>query len=312
MTSPTNTKPLRAVWSLWTKPLTQSRRTGWLSQKHHLLAWLLSFESARRFYPETHLVTDDEGARMLVDGLGLQFEHVSTSLNALAEQEADWWALGKLYAYREQDAPFVHVDSDVFLWKPLPERVASADVFTQNPEPFRPGTSHYRPEVIEHALTTDSHGWLPEEWVWFRRARHDRQRGECCGILGGTRTDFIRHYAETALRLANDPANSRGWARVENKVDSMLMLEQYMLAACVEYHAAQPASPFAGVQMSYLFNTLAEAFEPGITSHLGFTHLIGHAKQDAAVTDRLERRVRQDYPEQYERCLALLPVALQL
>ena len=309
MDAPTNPKPLRAVWSLWTKPLTQSRRTGWINQKYHMLSWLLSFETARRFYPETHLVTDDEGARLLVDGLGLEFEHVSTKLNALAHHDADWWALGKLYAYREQEAPFVHLDADVFLWRPLPERVAAAGVFAQNPEPFRPGTSTYQPELLEHALTAHAHGWLPEEWLWFRRARHDRQRGDCCGVIGGTHTDFIRHYAETALRLVNDPANRRGWSRVENKVDSMLLIEQYMLAACVEYHVTEPASPFAGLRLAYLFNSVAEAYEPGSASRLGYTHLIGHAKQDAAVADRLERRVRQDYPEQYERCLALFPDA---
>lgn len=333
MAEPTNSKPLRAVWSLWTKPLTQSSRAGWLSPKHHLLSWLLSFESARRFYPETHLVTDDEGARTLIDGLGLEFEHVSTALNALARHDPDWWVLGKLHAYRHQDAPFVHIDSDVFLWEPLPERVASAAVFAQNPEHFGPCAAPdppelitpYRPELIERALTADARGWLPEEWVWFRRARPDRQRGECCGVFGGTRTDFVRHYAETALRLAHDPANESGWARVRDMVDSTVDVEQYTLAACVEYHAARPESPFAGVRIAYLFDSAAAAYEPYsasypgnthlfgraeqeaiIADHPGYTHLIGRSKQDAAIADRLERRVRRDYPEQYERCLALV------
>jgi hypothetical protein len=306
MASQANRKPLRAVWSLWTKPLTHSPHPGWLTQKHHLLSWLLSFESARRFYPETQLITDDAGARLLVDELGLSFEHVSTALNSLAAHDPDWWALGKLYAYHEQTEPFVHIDADVFLWKPLPDRLAEAGVFAQNPEPFLPGASHYRPESIEHALTLHTHGWLPEEWVWFRRARHDRQRGECCGIFGGTRTDFIRHYSGLGLRLANDPANRRGWALVTNKVDSMLLLEQYMLAACIEYHAATPTSPFTDVRLAYLFNSFTEAFNPDCAARVGYTHLIGDAKRNAAIADRLESRVWRDYPAQYEHCLAIL------
>jgi hypothetical protein len=302
----TGEKPLKAVWSLWTKPLTHSRRRGWLSHKHHLLSWILSFESAKRFYPETVLITDDEGARLLVDELGLGFTQVSTELNELDGQDPDWWALGKLYAYQAQTEPFVHIDSDVFLWQPLPDRLARADVFVQNPEPFAHGVFHYQPENVEQALA--AHGWLPAEWLWYRRARRDRQQGECCGIFGGTRIDFIRHYTGQALRLLNEPSNRRGWERVANKVDSMLLLEQYLLAACVAYHASNSDSPFTGLHLAYLFNSFAEAFSPDCAARAGYTHLIGDAKSNSAVADRLESRVRRDYPERYERCLSLVPL----
>jgi len=75
---------------------------------------------------------------MLVDGIGLEFDRVSTSLNALDAHDPGWWALGKLYTYRAQREPFVHLDNDVFLWRPLPERLASAPLLAQNPEPLRP------------------------------------------------------------------------------------------------------------------------------------------------------------------------------
>jgi hypothetical protein len=87
------------------------------------------------------LVTDDAGARMLVDGLGLQFTRVSTELNALAKHDPDWWNLGKIHAYHLQMEPFVHIDSDVFLWKRLPPRLEHADVFAQNPNMIFPRES---------------------------------------------------------------------------------------------------------------------------------------------------------------------------
>src|SRR4051812_37750639 len=105
---------MKAVWSFWTKPYYAGRRASWYSELHHWLSWGLSVYTSRQHYPETCLVTDDEGARILVDGLQLPFEHVSTALNEMADQNPDWWALGKFEAYRQQQTPFVHLDADVF------------------------------------------------------------------------------------------------------------------------------------------------------------------------------------------------------
>ena|ERR1035437_10813147 len=91
---------MRSVWSFWTKLWRERTGTSWPSEQHHLLAWILSFETARKHYPKTSLVTDDAGARMLVDGLGLGFDDVSTELNALADHDPAIWMLGKLRAYR--------------------------------------------------------------------------------------------------------------------------------------------------------------------------------------------------------------------
>src|SRR3954471_15845202 len=104
---------MRAVWSFWTKPWREHAGHDWPSEKHHLLAWILSFETARSHYPQTTLVTDDAGAEMLVDGLGLPFESVSTELNSLVQYDAALWMAGKLCAYRAQTEPFVHLDTDV-------------------------------------------------------------------------------------------------------------------------------------------------------------------------------------------------------
>jgi hypothetical protein len=292
---------MKAVWSFWTKPYVAHRRSSWPSDKHHWLAWVLSVETAKQHYPETWLVTDDAGARMLVDGLGLQFAHVSTDLNALAQHDPDWWALGKIYAYRLQTEPFVHLDADAFLWKRLPQRLESADVFAQNPEPIWSGTPYYQPERLERVLSATSGGWLPDEWMWYRRAI-PHQRSICCGLFGGNRIDFISRFAEASLRLVNDPSNQRALQSLPNKQIHTLLIEQYLLAAFVEYYKASAALPFGSVRIEYLFNSMADPWNPERAAQTGFTHLLANAKRNPRLADRLENRVRRDYPELYERC----------
>src|SRR5215467_3350808 len=152
---------MRAVWSFWTKPFAGRCGIPWLSERHHLLSWVLSLKTARKHYPQTALVTDDEGAELLVSQLGLSFAHVSTELSALSDADPSWWVLGKLWTYRLQHEPFVHIDNDVFLWARLPRELELAPVFGQNPEwfPLAP-ESWYRPERFTRALR-QHRGWMP-------------------------------------------------------------------------------------------------------------------------------------------------------
>ena len=252
---------MRAVWSFWSKPF-RSRRPFWKSNLYHLFSWVVSVERARRYYPKTALFTDDEGARTLIDGIGLEFEQVSTELNALASHDPGWWALGKLYAYGAMREPFIHVDSDVFLWKPLPEWLTSAPVFAQNPEPIMGSTFWYRPEAFEEAIQPIPNGWLPKEWRWYRSANVG-QRAECCGIVGGNRVNFLNYYARTGIRLIEEPSNQAGWASLEGKEGHNILLEQYLLAACLDYHRSTPGSPYRDIAIAYLFNSPGDAHHEG-------------------------------------------------
>jgi hypothetical protein len=293
----------RAVWSFWSKPFQTNRKAFWFSEKHHLLSWVLSFERARQLYPDTVLITDDDGVRMLVDGLGLEFHTVSNELNVLNTQNPDWWVSGKLYAYRAQTQPFVHLDSDVFLWKALPERVTMAPVIAQNPEYFNFGdeSALYRPEVYK-ATIESIQGWLPDEFNWYVSGRGNRAM--CCGILGGNHVEFINYYADQAIQLIEHPQNQRALPFLQRKTLDSFMIEQYFLVACVFYHQNQETSVYRDIYIECLFNSFEEAFRDA--QEVGFTHLLGGAKRNPELADHLEKRVAKDYPDRYERCLRYL------
>jgi hypothetical protein len=252
------------------------------------------------------LYTDDHGAKLLLDGLGLEFSQVSTELNQLSGADPQWWTLGKLYTYRAQTKPFVHIDTDVFLWKPLAPRVVAASVFTQNPEffPFN-GGSWYRPNFYNDRIR-EARGWAPREWNWYVSGRGDK--AVCCGILGGQRADFIHYYADTAIDFLTHPKNHPIWERMEHKVGDNILFEQYFLAACIEYHR-QVGSDFKGLTEAYLFQSAEETYHTRRATEIGYTHLIGGAKRNEDLANRLETRVAKDYPQHYARCLRYLKSA---
>jgi hypothetical protein len=295
---------MRAVWSFWSKPFNAGRKHVWREPRHHLLAWGLSLRLARRHYPDTVLVTDKAGKKLLVEQLGLEFDAVSTELEALGGDNPQWWALGKLFAYSIQDRPFVHIDYDVFLWKPLPAHVVDAPVFAQCPEFHPPLDEWASPAEIEAAFAR--HGLvLPIEWRWSRSLGGASYREENCGIVGGQRIDFLHYYANAALALVRDPAHAPAWGQFPDLSAYNMAVEQMMLSVCVDYHRFHPGSAFRDVQIKYLFPTWEAAFDPTRAARAGYTHLLGDSKSDPAVVQRLENRVESEDPEFYRHCVRL-------
>jgi hypothetical protein len=295
---------MRAVWSFWSKPYSEHKGLRWREHLHHLLAWGLSLRLASRHYPETVLITDKVGKSLLIDHLGLSFTDVSTELERLRKADASWWALGKLVAYSLQDRPFFHLDTDVFLWRPLPANVMNASVFAQCPEDHALdewcGPRDIERAFAQHGLT------LPAEWEWSRSRFPSYFREENVGVLGGTRFDFIRYYANLAIGLVMNPNHAAAWATFPEKAFGYnFVIEQFLLAACVDFHRFNPGSPFRGISIRYLFPSCAEAFDQKAAARLGFTHLLGTAKMNHSTVRRLEERVQHEDPAFYQHCLRL-------
>jgi len=292
---------MRAVWSFWSKPCQWGQGYRWREPIHHLLAWGLSLRLAQAHYPDTVLITDRPGRALLIDRLGLPFTHVSTELDRLREVDPGWWALGKLVAYSLQDRPFVHIDTDVFLSQPLPDRLTGAPVLAQYPETYHVADDQCGPSIVENAFARAGLS-LPAEWEWSRSRPARRFLEANCGILGGTDVGFLRCYARLALDLVLSPRHEAAWASVPDKAGLNTTVEQFMLPACANFHRFDPGSPHRGVFLRYLFPSVSAAFDPAQAARLGFTHLLAEAKQDARVTARLEQRFRREDPAFYRLC----------
>lgn len=298
---------MRAVWSFWSRPFDDYYKGTWPSEYHHLLAWVISVNVARAHYPNTLLVTDIVGKRLLVDELGLPFATVSTELERLRDVDTRWWAIGKLVAYSLQTEPFIHIDTDVFLWKRLPVWLEETQVIAQHPEHFTDGDRCYPLGEVENSMR-ETGGIIPQEWEWAH-ARGRNQRAENCGICGGVDVNFLRHYATLAISTVLRPENELGWLRLQRTWWYNMIVEQYLLAACVEFHRHQPDSPFRDVRSGYMFDSWEQAFDPAHATRAGYTHLQSGAKRHPAVVQRIEARVRRDFPGYLGRCRSAPSIA---
>ena len=288
----------RAVWSFWSRPFAGHYHSNWASERFHLLSWVLSFHTVRSHFKETSLVTDSDGARILIDQLQLPFDHVTTDLEGLSESDPRWWALGKLHAYRLQEKPFIHFDSDVYLWKPLSTGLLTADIVAQNPEYATiSDTSYYKPSAFTRQLLA-SGGWLPPEWLAY--VRGGGGTAICAGILGGCDTSALRRYADRAISIIERPENQAIWQQMNVEAGHQVLVEQYYLGA---FCADMTCELDHRLQVRYLFASMGEAFDPAASTRIGYTHLISAAKRNHALEQLVAERVQRDYPHYYKRCL---------
>jgi hypothetical protein len=268
--------------------------------KHHLLSWVLSVMTGSRHFRRTQLITDTPGARLLVDHLAIPFTEIRTDLDAFAAYDPAWFVLGKLASYRVLATPFVHLDSDVYLWDALPQRLRDADVLAQSYEPFRLGDPLYRPECIEFRLRSagvqlptplDRH--LPSGGVFTALN---------CGIVGGNRLDFLAEYAGSAVRLIENCAGRCvEWGGL-SAVHRSIFIEQYFLSACLEHANAGHTPPGGPIGVAVLFPSTLDAYRMESSSLARYTHLLGVSKRRADLSSRLETLVKSQYPALYGRC----------
>ncbi|HEX3347043.1 MAG TPA: DUF6734 family protein [Acetobacteraceae bacterium] len=294
---------MKAVWSFWSAPYVAHYRHTWARPLDHLLSWVLSVQTATRHYPDALLVTDSPGRALLVDRLGLPFTSVSTELDRFAGRDTSWWMLGKLFAYSLQTEAFVHIDSDVFLWKQLPAYLTAAPVLTQNPEYHQ--KAQYGIDEID-AMLRAGDGRLPAEWEWAC-SLDPVVRVENCGIVGGQDPGFLRHYALAALALIEGEPNQAALRSLPVGFWHNCAVEQFLLAACIGFHAGWPDSPHRGVRVAHLFPSWTEANDANYAARVGYTHLMG-GKRIPAAGERLAVRVRRDWPDFYRRCERLADV----
>ena len=293
---------MKIVQSLWSKPRKPKGNSkgadlnacGWPDKKYNYLSWILSCLQLRKFYDEVELVTDEEGHDLLINKLGLPYTTVNVTLDQLNGYDPDLWALGKLYAYRMQDKPFIHTDNDVFIWRRFDPDLESAPLLCQSREEgkgfaemysshFFPIVQHFDfyPEVLDKALL-----------------KNNEIKAINAGILGGWDLDFYRNYTRQAFEFVDRNVHKLNKISVSS---FNLIFEQFLYRALADDggHAIKYFHADETMRALYFDYT-------GIPASTAYIHLSGGLKRDKYLVDCLEYRVLTDYPDHYYRLMLLI------
>lgn len=210
---------MKIIQSFWTRP----RRP----EPDDLVRWALSVTLAKKHFGRVELHTDSVGKELLVDRLRLPYDEVYLTLDKISEDiKIDFWAFGKLLAYQaaaKQGEPFLHIDDDVFLFKPFRKEILEAPIVAQCVEPF----CYYRSSL--KMLPPRMRNRVLPESSW---------RAYNLGVVGGSDTQFLGRYADRAVRFAEELSQLRestGWHNTvfEQAMFGKVVFDERRVVTCV-------------------------------------------------------------------------------
>jgi hypothetical protein len=291
---------MKIVESLWSKPASSygglRRYNGrWPEPKFYWYSWVISVGWAHRHYGNVELVTDNAGARWLVDTLKLPFTSVRTELESF-DLPGWMWAAGKIVAYSLQEEPFFHIDNDAYLAGRLPDKYEKADLVCQLVErgTSYPGFHRIYDEtvqVIEQRIKR-----LPTFWKYTRD-----QCAANCSICGGQNLGAMLKYASDVLKLITDPDNVERWRKhFDWKAAANCVLEQQTLWCSAKEQ---------GVELTPLFEEEDFQHTESLrrkTLATNFNHAALDGK-NAIFGEHLGERVEIEFPEQFKIINDLFP-----
>ena len=285
-------KIIQSFWGGKNKDITN--KYGWSDYRFHWLSWMLSCHQLRKFYNCVELYTDEFGYDILINKLKLPYTKVHVVLDTLNEIPSEIWATAKIYTYSLQDEPFLHVDGDVFIFEPFPEKLMQAGLITQNLEVT---TSYYRnmwSKISPHLK------FMPSEMQDFHNEVNNLAHN--MGIFGGNDIDFLKEYNNKSLEFVYK--NKSVWDKI-NLHNFNIFFEQVLF-----YECANRENKIVDVLFSSQIgdNQYAGGFADFdcVPHDKNYLHLIGNFKQTEWVGYKMAQYCLYHYPVFIENIINLI------
>lgn len=211
-------------------------------------------------------------------------------MDNLSEENPALWALGKIAAYEAQQVPFIHVDGDIYIWKPFPTRIENAGILAQNVEKNYPYGINLLNEMHEKGFS------FP-----FQPSSADMCETNM-GIIGGNDLDFFNDYCSLVYRFLE--TNRKKLDSLSKGVSSVnTIMEQYLMYEYVEQRGKKVEYLIANLPHTEMYKLTLFSLLPRDVS---FVHNIGTNKKREITSDRLARLLYCAHPECYSHISNLL------
>ncbi|MCE7991241.1 MAG: hypothetical protein HEP71_04640 [Roseivirga sp.] len=290
---------MKFVQTFWTGTATLTEqstplmlRAGWYTSEYHWMSWALSCLQLLKLYGQVELVTDKLGKHILIDTLGLPYTSVSLVLEGQLEGfYPRLFSLAKIKTYSLQQEPFIHVDGDLFLFQPLPDRVMQSGLISSNPE----ADLFFNAEVVKQV---GQEGYvLPDHLKDLNSVAHLFSSN--AGIIGGNDLPFIQEYCNHAFDFITSNSELMKGA-VPDGIN--FLIEQISFF----YLARAKGKEIAYISEEPVTDPLYQDFiRVADIPDVPMVHAVGGCKRFPFMLDHLARRLRLHYPDYHYRILAL-------
>lgn len=266
---------------------------GWVSPLYHLISWGLSAMTLKKALGNLTLYTNSYGKEILIDLLHLPYDNVVLSFEGWELPHKELWALSKIYTYSLQTEPFIHIDGDIYLFKPMPAEFETAHLIAQNIEEF---TDYYYSVMkpINRKFT-----YLPK-YVMGDFSKQESLHAVNAGILGGNDISFFKKYTTEATKY------------VESNIAFLKTLDANRFNVFFEQHLFYNMAQDYNIDISYLLSQKyhdnaylgLDLFHEIPSGKSWYFHLLGNYKRDLHTCQQMAKALNALYPKVYSRIVA--------
>lgn len=265
---------------------------GWVAPEYHLMGWALSCLQLHKIYGDISLFANTSAAHLLIDTLQLPYSAVNLTHDRLRLAHPDLWAFPKIYTYSLQEQPFLHIDGDVFLFQPFSGDLLEGELIAQNVE-IAADYDTIKRELGQYftffppCVKKDFESEIPVHAV-------------CAGILGGKNSSFFRDYTASAFDYIHKNADSLKHINV-NRFN--VFYEQHLFYSLAREYDIPVSVLFKGIVNDNEYRFLGDFHD--VPFNRSYLHLLGHFKRDEFTCIRMAAKLRELYPDYYDRIVAL-------
>ena len=268
---------------------------GWAAPEYNLMGWALSSLQLHKLYGNITLFANSRAARLLIDTLQLPYSEVNLAHDQFTLIHPDLWALPKIYTYSQQKQPFLHIDGDVFLFEPLNVNLLESALIAQNME-----------VATEHCYMLTQKELMRHFTFFPACVKKDFESGipfQACnaGVMGGHNLSFFRDYTTLVFEYINK--NTESLSRVDRDMFNVFY-EQHLFYALSKEKALPVSVVMEGLVEDNGYKHLGDFHE--VPFNRSYLHLLGHFKRDEYTCIRMASKLKELYPDYYEKIIALI------
>jgi hypothetical protein len=249
--------------------------------------YCLSILYAHLWYDDLEIYCDEKSAEV--------FKILPIKITVIDFTETkELWMDSKMKVIELQQRPFIHIDGDVFLQKPIPVfHNLSSQVIVERVEDEENFKLHYKEQV---EFLDDYFEGILRHW------KKDLGYSYNCGTIGFSdiilKTDFIEQY-KSSKSIFKDISKEYYEFKSNNGYEPCIVLEQYNLATFLNYR---------GIKPQILIDSHSIDGNNIFSKRLGYCHLYGNSKYD--LKESIEERLKLAFSHWYYKIIDKLNLSL--
>lgn len=260
-----------ALYSFWSKPYLEKNAFKTFAEFNNeydfALSWSTSVRLSKQNFKKVILVTDTWAWENIFEPLNLPFDEIKISLDDI-NHTTDAWSVSKAYSILEVNEPCLHIDSDVFIWKPLSDDILNKPVIVQDSEGILKDRGVGQ---VYLGLEWEYQKYLKSTSIYLDNSNLINRTtfGYNCGVVGGTNIDFLKKWSNEMIKVASAYDDLKKTTKYNNHYTAVWM-EQTLLALMTDFYK---------IEVKELINR--DVYQDF------YTHLMGSSKRDKKLMHKL-------------------------